>query len=290
MKDQQLKISVLTPTYNMGEFIEDNIKSVLNQNYENWEHIIYDAVSTDNTLEILKKYEHLLWTSEPDSGQSDAYNKALQKASGDLVLCLNADDYLLEKDVFSKVIDEVSKCRLEDYSAFMGNIFIVKRDGSIISEMNNRNRDYSFHDLLNITPLVIHPATFFRTNLLKEIGGFDLNVHYQMDYEIFLRCAKNKPIHSIDVLVSALRRHETSKGMGDQNWRFSLEFLKIRKKYGGNFFNKMNVQPIKVLIYKFVIGYRVVNWAKKNKTATAIAKAIGITKFDKLEWYEKSKT
>ena len=96
------KISIVSPSFNQGQYIEEAIQSVLNQGYENFEHIIIDACSTDNTLEILKKYSHLKWISEPDEGQSDALNKGFKLATGDIIGWLNVDDIYLSntfKDV-----------------------------------------------------------------------------------------------------------------------------------------------------------------------------------------------
>ena len=164
------KISVLTPSYNMGQFIEENILSVLNQNYKNFEHIIIDGGSTDNTVEILKKYPHLKWVSEPDKGQSDAYNKGLKMVTGDLVLCLNADDYLLNNTVFEKVVEAINNTEnREKYSAYMGNIYVCNENGEYIGKMKNRNRDYTFDDLLNKLPVVIHPGTFFNHQVLQKV-------------------------------------------------------------------------------------------------------------------------
>ena len=91
-----LKISIITVSFNQGQYIEDNIKSVLDQNYPDFEHIIIDACSTDNTLSILKQYPHLIWTSEPDKGQSDGLNKGFKKATGDIIVWLNSDDMMCE--------------------------------------------------------------------------------------------------------------------------------------------------------------------------------------------------
>jgi len=91
-----MKISVITPSLNSGEHIERAIQSVLAQNYDNFEHIIVvDGLSTDNTLDILKKYPHLTWVSEKDSGQSNAMNKGFAMSSGEIIVYLNADDYFL---------------------------------------------------------------------------------------------------------------------------------------------------------------------------------------------------
>ena len=125
---------------------------------------------------------------------------------------------------------------IDDYSAFMGNIIVADKDGNKIGEMNNRNRDYSFNDLLNVLPVVIHPATFFRAETLKQTKEFDRNVHYIMDYDIFLKCSLIKPIRSINTYVSALRRHDTSKACSEDYWKFSYEFFKSKKKIRGEVF------------------------------------------------------
>lgn len=291
MFDNYPKISVITPSFNMGKYIEDNILSVLNQTYPYVEHLIIDGGSTDNTLKILKKYRPLRWISERDEGQSDAYNKGLKLASGDLVLCLNADDYLLKEDVFEQTINELGNLDVNKYSAFMGNTYVVSEDCKVVDEMTNRNREYTFDILLNKAPVVIHPATFFRTDILKQTTGFANDIHYVMDYDIFLKVSKIKPIASIPVYVSALRRHSESKGGKGQEtaWNFSYEFLKLRRKNGGSYLNKMNFQPYKHFIYKFIFGYKIVNKIKRLKFFRFFAAIIGITKLNQLFWYEKNK-
>ena len=96
-----LKISIVTCSYNQAEFIRQNIESVLNQNYPNFEHLIIDGGSTDGTIEILKEYPHLNWVSEPDRGQSDALNKGFRKASGDIIAWINSDDMLAPNALFN---------------------------------------------------------------------------------------------------------------------------------------------------------------------------------------------
>lgn len=108
VKNNNLKISVITPSYNSGKDIERAIKSVMEQDYKNFEHVIVDGGSTDGTIEILKKYKHLKWISESDKGQADAMNKGFKKSTGDIIVYLNADDYFFP-GAFSSVIEEFKK-------------------------------------------------------------------------------------------------------------------------------------------------------------------------------------
>jgi glycosyltransferase involved in cell wall biosynthesis len=103
-----IKISIVTPSYNQGNYIKKAIQSVLAQDYPHVEHIILDNCSTDQTLDVLKRYDHLTWRSEPDNGQSDALNRGFKMARGDIVGWLNADDQYLP-GCFQSVIDFLSR-------------------------------------------------------------------------------------------------------------------------------------------------------------------------------------
>ena len=99
-----MKITILTPSFNQGAFVEKNIQSVMSQDYADFEHIIIDGGSTDNTVDILKKYPHLKWISEPDEGQADALNKGLAMATGDIVGWINSARCTPAYFFYSKVV------------------------------------------------------------------------------------------------------------------------------------------------------------------------------------------
>ena len=123
------KISIITASYNQGNFIEDAILSVIKQNYPNYEHIIVDGESNDETISILKKYKHLKWISEKDSGQTDALNKALKLSTGEIIGQLNADDYYYD-NIFSEINDKLSS---EFIDGIYGNLHYVDKNKNIIN-------------------------------------------------------------------------------------------------------------------------------------------------------------
>lgn len=187
-----MKISVLTPSFNSAQYIENAINSVLKQKYNNWEHIIIDGESNDGTLEILKKYHHLRWVSEKDNGQSDAMNKAFRLATGDVIVYLNADDWFAD-DVFKTVINY--------YNKRPKTRFLV---GDVIKVFENRSyRDTpstSLSTILNCWPckFPLNPVSYFyRREVQEEIGEFPSENHYVMDYWFLLEAYKRNKIDYI---------------------------------------------------------------------------------------------
>lgn len=223
------KISIVTVSYNQAEFIEDNIKSVIKQNYPNVEHIIIDAGSTDGTLEILKKYDKFLnWTSEPDNGQSDGLNKGFKKASGEIIGWINSDDNLasgsLHKiaDFFQKNPDEVG---------VVGDQAIIDEKGNLLRVI--KSRAYDFDYLLNHAKGITQNSTFFKRDVFDKIGYLDESLHYAMDTDLFIRIASIKELPYIPEILAEFRMQPNAK-TSEGSHKFAMELLKIRNKYGAN--------------------------------------------------------
>jgi glycosyltransferase involved in cell wall biosynthesis len=177
-----MKISVLTPCLNSSKWLGRAIESVLKQNYANWEHIVVDGGSNDGTIELLKSYNHLVWISEPDKGQSDAMNKAFGMASGDIIVYLNADDWF-DDAVFLEVVGNFSK-----------DTDIVIGDGTIV--YSNGRKPYRWRSAHSYRRCMMHykynfpynPVSYFyRRGVQLELGGFNPDNHYTMDYEFILK-------------------------------------------------------------------------------------------------------
>lgn len=200
------KISIVTPSFNQGQFIEDAIRSVIAQNYDNFEHIIIDACSTDTTLDILKKYPHLIWLSELDKGQSDALNKGFNKAIGDWVLWLNADDVLLPK-ALAKFADKISKNLNADVIHGHVMFFLDKK-----TTIFRKQYFTKFNINKSIFGVVTHPSTgsLFSSKILKN-NNLDIRFHYMMDAEWFLRCGKNLNLVIINDFLVKFRISDFNK-------------------------------------------------------------------------------
>lgn len=228
--EKQPLVSIVTPSYNQGRFIEDTILSVKNQNYPNIEHIIIDGGSTDNTLDILKRYEgtyNMLWISEPDEGQADAVNKGFEMARGEIVGWLNSDDCYLTKDVFTEVVNSFKA---------NPNSQIVYGD---IAEINETNQlilvcssvplfSYSLMRRLNC---LLQPTVFFLRDIVQE-EKLNKELNYCMDYNYWLRIGKKYNFHYLDKIVAAFRLHDKSKTISNKE-KMREEEKFVRKNFGG---------------------------------------------------------
>ncbi|MDJ1480395.1 glycosyltransferase family 2 protein [Cytophagaceae bacterium YF14B1] len=229
-------ISIITPSYNQGHYLEQTIESVLSQGYPKLEYMIIDGGSTDNSVKIIKKYEkHLaFWISEKDEGQSDAINKGLQKATGEVVNWLNSDDYY-QPDTLQKV-----------GVAFMNpETLIVSGQGRVFDDSGS-TRHYTkgvdvYSDNLAKTigwARMDQPETFFRHDVIRHIGLLDTRLHYLMDRDWWIKYLFSYGLNGIvqipDVLVN-FRLHQNSKTVS-QNAAFQVEhdsfFYALANQFG----------------------------------------------------------
>lgn len=226
------KISIITPTLNQSAFIEETIRSVIDQNYPNLEYIIVDGGSTDGTLEIIKKYSKFLsYISEPDNSQSDAINKGIKLSTGEIMAYLNSDDVYLPnclnkvgeyflKNPESKII--TGKCINIDGEGNKTRSFIT-RYKNILLKFENRY-------LLQITNFISQPATFWRKELSNSIGFFDTNLRYAMDYDYWLRISEFHKIYFYDEFLAKFRIYSKSISGSNSKMQFSEEY-KVASKY-----------------------------------------------------------
>ena len=206
------KISIVTPSFNQGAYLEQTIQSVLGQNYPNLEYIIIDGGSTDESVEIIKKYERYLayWVSEPDKGQSYALNKGLQKCTGDIFNWINSDDYLEPG-----ALNTVAQAFVENPHALQVCGYTrLFEDGSDTTVLKHRCELYQSAEKTIVNQRINQQGSFYDLRAINEIGNINNSLLYVMDLELWLRflsCYGQDRIILIDDLLAHFRLHPNSK-------------------------------------------------------------------------------
>ena len=206
-------ITIVTPSLNQGSFIEATIASVLSQKYPRLEYIIADGSSTDNTLDVLKKYSEVVkWYSKKDNGQTEAINNGMRMATGDIVAYLNADDILLPGSLF--LVAEIF-AKQKNIQWLTGQCRIIDENGKDIRPIIALYKNlllYSRSDRgLLVTNYISQPATFWRRSLMEQCGLLDESLHYVMDYEYWLRLWKTAPPFILHKALAGFRVQSNSK-------------------------------------------------------------------------------
>lgn len=240
-------VSIVTPSYNQGKFIEDTILSVKNQDYPNIEHIVMDGGSTENTLEILRKYENeynLRWISEPDEGQSDAVNKGFRMAKGEIIGWLNSDDVYFDKQAISYVVAEFEKN--PEVDVIYGDSVVI--DGNNFIKRVLKAPSWNYNRLLIGFSYIPQPATFFRKNVIIE-NKIDKNLVYSMDIEFWLRLGEKYNVIHVERILAGDRFHKESKRLSGNTKTYRGESKEIRKNHGQNFDLKYYLSHYVVALY-----------------------------------------
>lgn len=219
------RVSIVTPTYNQGHFIGETIESVLKQDYDNLEYIIVDGQSSDNTLEVIARYQadpRLQLISEPDEGMSDALNKGFARSTGDIMGWLNSDDILLGQPIQSSV-DYLDKH--PEIDLVYGDVQLTAPDGTALTAQKY-GANFSFIDTLTYYTSIPQPGTLWRRRLWERAGPIRQDLHYVMDIEFWLRASKFGEFAYLPGLRATYRQHEASKTVSD-GYKVHAERLKI---------------------------------------------------------------
>jgi glycosyltransferase involved in cell wall biosynthesis len=215
------RISIITPSFNQGVFIEDTIRSVVLQNYPNLEYSIVDGGSTDETLSIIKKYESGLswWVSEKDHGQAEAINKGLKKATGDIIAWINSDDRYLPNAFF--LVADYFKNHPEIDMVY-GDAEIIDKSGKFIMHRKELDFDRTMGRLVGFGILITQPAVFWRRQVLESVGLLNEKLYYTLDSEYWSRISDNHKIKHLPKLLAQYRYHDEAKTIRAEKESISL--------------------------------------------------------------------
>lgn len=216
------KISIVTPSFNQGEFIEETIRSVLSQKYPRLEYIVMDGGSSDNSAEVFKKYSDRIsfWVSEKDRGQSHAINKGLSRCTGDVFNWINSDDLLMPGALWAVAEAWIRRPR----SIVSGGIEFFDHKGP---SAHSKACGQTLQNFIRFWEKGEfgwgQPATFLPLNVVREAGGVREHLKYCMDYELMVRLlARETAVTYIDQTLARFRLHDTSKTVGSKE-AFRLE-------------------------------------------------------------------
>ena len=223
-------VSIVTPSFNQAKFLEETIRSVLDQDYPRIEYILIDGGSTDGSVEIIQKYAHRLayWVSEKDRGQTDALNKGFAAATGNIFAWLNSDDTYQPGAIRSAVDFLTSHPRV---GLVYGDLNFINERGEIVGKFPAAQTN-----LVRLRRGYVHipqPAAFFRADLWKKVGPLDPSFYFAMDYDLWVRLAGVSDLQYLPGQVWAnFRLHGSGKTIvaDERCWP---EMLRVHYRDGG---------------------------------------------------------
>lgn len=266
-KNEWPKISVITPSFNQGEFLEDTIISVLSQNYPNLEYIVIDGGSTDHSIEIIKKYESKIsfWVSEKDEGLYHALQKGFEKSTGDIMMWINSDD-MLHSDAFRNIVSIFSQ--FPDIEWITGINVAYDEIGRVINAYEARKfSKYCF--LLNDYKWIQQESTVWKRSLWEKAGGYvQRTAKLAGDLELWLRFIQFADLYPCNILIGGFRIRTKNqltlnkKGYHDE----AVVFLnKLKAKSSKSELIKLFILRVivllsKILKFSFILDLRILRF------------------------------
>ncbi len=237
-------VSIITPSFNQGKYLEETICSVLEQDYPHIEYLIVDGGSSDTSQEIINRYKGRLswWVSEPDRGQTDAINKGFSHAHGEILAWINSDDTYLPKAI-SQAVEFLSVN--PEVGMVYGDANLINERGETIGKFPARQTNYRL--LRRGYVHIPQQSAFFRASLWRKVGPLDPTFQFAMDYDLWVRIARISTIYYLPSTWANFRLHDTGKTViaDDRCWP---EMLRVYRRDGGSWFSwlvfKAKIRPL----------------------------------------------
>ncbi|MEW6180695.1 MAG: glycosyltransferase family 2 protein [Chloroflexota bacterium] len=248
-------VSIVTPSYNQARYLEETMRSVLEQDYPHIEYIVVDGGSTDGSREIIEKYADRLawWVSEKDRGQTDAINKGFARARGEVLAWLNSDD-TYQPGAVREAVEFLE--RNPQVGLVYGDANYIDEHGRVIGRFPAAQTDY--RRLRQGYVHIPQQSAFFRADLWRKVGPLDASFYFAMDYDLWVRIAREAPIVYYPRLWANFRLHSDAKTItaDDRCWP---EMLRVHYRDGGSPFS---VIVLKYWIRKLAAPY--INWKRRR--------------------------
>ncbi len=235
------RISIVTPSYNQGRYLEETLRSIVSQREDVHEFFVYDGGSTDNSVDIIKKYESQIdyWVSEKDKGQSDVLQRGFARATGDILFWLNSDDVLLP-GVLRKVREAFDQH--PDWAALTGWQFFIDSNSRIVRyfRMPPEKESWLRWGVLHVS----QQTCFFKKSVYDQVGGVNPDLHCVMDADLWIRMLKTgTPWGGIPAYMAGFRQHGDAKGHPTGKWaeRYRQETLDLLSR-SPEYFNPVKLK------------------------------------------------
>ena len=232
------KVSVITPSYNQGRFLEASILSVLGQDYPNLEYIVVDGGSKDESLEIIKKYQDRLawWVSEKDKGHADALNKGFSHATGEILAWLNSDDIYFPGAVSEAVSILINHPKV---GMVYGGADLIDDEGATVGQFASKQTSY--RQMLRGSVHIPQATTFFRTDLWRKVGPLDLSLFFSFDYDLWVKIAKVSQVLYVPKRWAKFRIHGEGKTIINDD-RCYPDMLRVLEREGGGWLSILRLR------------------------------------------------
>ena len=256
--DQPTKplVSIVTPSFNQAPFLAQTIESVLSQDYAPIEYIVVDGASTDGSQEIIRRYADRLayWESTPDRGQTDAINKGFARATGKYLAWLNSDD-VYQSGAISEAVAYLEGH--PEVGMVYGDCTFIDADGREIGRFPAAQTDYQ--RLRRGYVHIPQQASFFKADLWRSVGPLDPSFYFAMDYDLWVRLAKEAPLVYLPGRVwASFRLHGDAKTIA-ADARCWPEMLRVHYREGGHAF-----APIVIKYWLRKLAAPLINWRRKR--------------------------
>lgn len=223
-------VTIVTPSFNQGEFISDTIESVLSQDYPAIEYTILDGGSTDSTLDVLRGYgDRIHWTSGPDAGQSDAIHRGFVAGTGKYLAWMNSDDRYMPGAIAAAVAELETN---PEAALVYGQGEFIERDGTSMGPCLHVE-PWNYDRLIREVNFLFQPATLFRRDAYMAVGGLDIGLNYVMDYDLWIRLGRKYQVRFLPRVLAQARVYDQTKTATGGYPRFE-EMERMVRRNGGS--------------------------------------------------------